>query len=62
MIDTLPPCTPHSQAASLINDCWADKPEHRPSFGDILTRLGNMSGLAPSMAKLADRASAGDAC
>uniref|UniRef100_A0A7S0RF32 non-specific serine/threonine protein kinase n=1 Tax=Chlamydomonas leiostraca TaxID=1034604 RepID=A0A7S0RF32_9CHLO len=45
------------EVVALIRDCWADRPEHRPSFGDILGRLAKLGQLAPSMSRIVEQSS-----
>ena len=35
---TIPNETPNN-FAKLIQDCWSDAPEHRPSFSNVVLRL-----------------------
>ena len=39
------------EVSQLINDCWSEAPQHRPSFAEVLDRLGQLPGLVPSLSK-----------
>ena len=40
----------------LIGECWAEAPQHRPSFVEVLERLGKLTTLSPSLSKMASTA------
>lgn len=43
----------HPQVVQLINDCWNEAPELRPSFAEVLERLASLRELVPSPTRLA---------
>ena len=44
------------EVSNLIGECWAEAPQHRPSFAEVMERLGRLTTLSPSLTKMASTA------
>ncbi len=44
------------EVASLIRDCWKEKPSERPGFDEVLSRLNQLTAINPSLSCAAHRA------
>ncbi len=49
------PADIQTEVAALVAECWAEAPQQRPSFAEVMERLAKLPGLAPSLSKIASR-------